>query len=124
AAKTVSCFNRRIPSENLLSNSVLLIVLAALYIWCNSSSRRRIHFITDLSNISVILQTLRNDAPLHQAKRTSMRYGLNFSTYASSSISNLHSVEILAILLTSSCIERKGPDNSFTHLMVSEDFSS
>uniref|UniRef100_A0A1B0GC65 Uncharacterized protein n=1 Tax=Glossina morsitans morsitans TaxID=37546 RepID=A0A1B0GC65_GLOMM len=33
-------------------------------------------------------------------------------------------IEILAILLANSCIERKGPDNSSVHFMVSADFSS
>uniref|UniRef100_A0A1A9ZTH4 Uncharacterized protein n=1 Tax=Glossina pallidipes TaxID=7398 RepID=A0A1A9ZTH4_GLOPL len=46
------------------------------------------------------------------------------SICTSSSNSNLHSVEILAILLANSCIERKGPDNSSVHFMVSADFSS
>uniref|UniRef100_A0A1A9UIT3 Uncharacterized protein n=1 Tax=Glossina austeni TaxID=7395 RepID=A0A1A9UIT3_GLOAU len=61
----------------------------------NCNEIRRIHRIIDPSNMSVILHT-----------------------------SNLHSVEILAILLANSCIQRKGLDNSSVHFMVSADFSS
>ncbi|KAL2728236.1 hypothetical protein V1477_017512 [Vespula maculifrons] len=63
-------------------------------------------------------------APLHQAYTTSIRYGLNLSTYVSSSKSKLASVETLAILRAKSCICLSGPLNSSVLLGISLDLSS
>ena len=52
-----------IPAANLLSSSVFPILLEAVAIWRNNSSKRLNARIIDPSNASVILQICENRAP-------------------------------------------------------------
>lgn len=99
----MSLFISLIAVLNLSSKSVFPIVFDAWTICLSNSSNLRIHLTIDPSKMSVILHKSLKDELLHHENTTSIKNGLNLSTYVSSSRGRRASVLTFAILLARSC---------------------